>query len=95
MSEQRVVILDASHSLFHLQTPNNAAAPDPALDDVILQPITGMREIVKTAVKDEQVVTYTKSGKVTGIDVGVICNAAAVGPLTKTIHAQVLERLKS
>jgi mediator of RNA polymerase II transcription subunit 14 len=95
MSEQRVVIMDASHSLFNLQTPGNVPASDPILDDLILQPIPGMREIVKAAVKDEQVVAHTKSGKVTAIDIGVICNAAAVGPLTKIIHAQVLERLKS
>lgn len=95
MSEQRVAILDASHSLFDMQTSGKVAATDPVFDKLVLQPIPGMREIVREAVQTELGSGNVAIGKVAAIDVGVICNAAAVGPLTKIIHAQILDRLKS
>ncbi|KAF8972893.1 mediator complex subunit MED14-domain-containing protein [Flammula alnicola] len=93
MSEQRVAILDASHSLFDVQMPGKAVTRTPAIDDLVLQPIPRMREIVTVAVQNGLASGQLAMGKVAAIDVGVITNASGVGPLTRAIHAQVLEQL--
>lgn len=97
MNEQRVAILDASHSLFDVHkagTGTPAAAPDPLLEALVLQPIPRMREIAGSAVQSGLAAGALVAGKVAAIDIGVICNASGVGPLTRSIHRQIVEHLQ-
>ena len=92
MSNQRVAILDASHSLFDVQIPDKTARKEPEVDQLVLQPIPQFRDIVSDAARTR---LDRKMGKVAVIDVGVVCDATGVSMLTRVIHAQVLQRLES
>lgn len=102
MTEQRVVILDASHSLFTADDPlsmsnlkgKNVVRPPPTTEDDVLglQPIPGFAEIVMDSIRD--VASTGTLGKVAPVDVGVVCDASAVRALGKVIHDRVRARLK-
>ena len=91
MSDQRVAILDASHSLFDVQTRKG----HDEVDQLVLQPIPQFRDIVSDAARTGLAAGNFKLGKVAVIDVGVICDTSGVGMLTRLIHAQVLQKLES
>lgn len=96
MNDQKIAILDSSHSLFDAKTPGvSAVETDPVIDDLVLQPIPRMREIVTDSVRSGLQSGQLTVGKVAAIDIGVVCNASGVGPLTQAIHRQILEQLKS
>lgn len=91
MSDQRVAILDASHSLFDVQTKKGLDE----VDQLVLQPIPQFRDIVSDAARTGLGASNFKLGKVAVIDVGVICDTTGVSMLTRLIHAQVLQKLES
>jgi mediator of RNA polymerase II transcription subunit 14 len=94
MSEQRIAILDASHSLFG---SNSSGSPttDSATSSLTLRPIPQFREIVAKAVKDARSSGKFASSKMAAIEVGAICDADGVRALSKVIHSQILEHLKT
>ncbi|KDR75325.1 hypothetical protein GALMADRAFT_249364 [Galerina marginata CBS 339.88] len=94
MSEQRVAILDASHSLFDIQIPGKPPPNDPVIDGLVLQRIPRFRELMVNTVQEGLTSGKLTMGKIAAIDVGVVCDGAGVGFLTKAIHAQVLEQIK-
>ena len=95
MSEQRIAILDASHSLFGSNSSiTDSPITDPATSSLILRPIPQFREIVAKAVRDARSSGKFASSKIAAIEVGVICDADGVRALSKVIHSQILERLK-
>jgi len=91
MSDQRVAILDASHSLFDVQTRKGLDE----VDQLVLQPIPQFRDIVSDTVRTVLDAGNFKLGKVAVIDVGVICDTIGVAMLTRLIHVQVLKKLES
>jgi len=91
MSDQRVAILDASHSLFDVQTRKGLDE----VDQLVLQPIPQFRDIVSDTVRTVLGAGNFKLGKVAVIDVGVICDTTGVAMLTRLIHVQVLQKLES
>ncbi|KAF8813688.1 MED14-domain-containing protein [Phlegmacium glaucopus] len=95
MSDQRVAILDASHSLFDVQIPDKMARKEPDIDELVLQPIPQFRHIVSDAVRARLAAGDIKVGKVAVIDVGAVCDTTGVGTLTRSIHTQVLHKLES
>jgi mediator of RNA polymerase II transcription subunit 14 len=95
MNDQNIAILDSSHSLFDVQTPGKTVTKDPVVDDLVLQPIPQMRDIVTDAVQNGLASGQLTMGKVAAIDIGVVCDASGVGPLTKAIHTRILEQLKT
>lgn len=91
MSDQRIAILDASHSLFDVQISKGLED----VDLLVLQPIPQFRDIVSEAVRTGLDAGNFKMGTVADIDVGVVCDATGVSLLTRLIHAQVLQKLES
>jgi len=95
MSEQRIAILDASHSLFGSNSSSTDSTTDSVTSSLILRPIPQFREIVANAVRDARSSGKFASSKIAAIEVGVICDADGVRALSKVIHSQILERLKT
>ena len=93
MSDQRVAILDASHSLFDVQIPDKMTKKEPEIDELVLQPIPQFRDIVSDAARTCLEAGELKMGRVAVIDVGAVCDATGVGILTRSIHSQVLQKL--
>lgn len=90
MTEERIAILDASHSLFG----SNYSTDTSTTDSLVLQPIPHFREIVAEAVKEARSSGKFATSKIVAIEVGVICDAGGVHAMSKVIHSQILERLK-
>jgi len=95
MSNQRIAILDASHSLFDVQIPDKSARKEPGIDALVLQPIPQFRDIVSDAVRSHLDAAEIQMGKVAVVDVGAVCDATGVGVLARSIHAKVLQTLES
>jgi len=100
MSEERIAILDASHSLFgssSSSTTDTSTTDSAAKNSLVLQPIPHFREVVAKAVKDARSSSSSKFGssKIAVIEVGVICDAGGVRAISKALHSQILERLKT
>lgn len=96
MSEQRIAILDASHSLLEYNASGiGSSTKDSATNNLLLQPIPQFREIVAMAVRDARSSGKFVSSKMAAIEVGVICDASGVRALSKVIHAQTLKRLRT
>jgi mediator of RNA polymerase II transcription subunit 14 len=74
--------------------PGKPVTKDPAIDDLVLQPIPGIRDIATDIVREGLAAGDLAMGKVAAIDVGVICDAGGVNSLARAIHTQVLEQLK-
>lgn len=108
MKEQRIVILDASHSLFPPNDPlplssgansgsKNTARPLAKStyqgENILgLQRIPGFDEIVLDAIRDAS--STSSLGRIAAIDVGVVCDTSAVRALGRAIHDRVKARLK-
>ncbi|EIW78720.1 MED14-domain-containing protein [Coniophora puteana RWD-64-598 SS2] len=95
MTGQRIVILDASHSLF--KPPNRPQEPmgPPQLPQATLgglKPIPDFRAILTDALRSIR--AHAQSGKFAAIDVGVVCDKSVVGPVACAIHERVLAKLK-
>ena len=95
MSEQRIAILDASHSLFGSDSSITDSSTDLATSSLVLRPIPRFREIVAKAVKDARFSGNSGSSNIAAIEVGVICNADGVRALSNIMHSQILKRLKT
>lgn len=98
MKGERIVIVDASHSLFHpdlvkTETNSQSMASD---KDLRLQPMPDFRTVILEAVREVLADGKTTVGRIVALDVGVICDADAnvVRALTRAIHMRVLERFK-
>ena len=89
MSNGRVVIVDASSTLY--LPPNKKAAPtsSPSLSDskLMLQPIPNFQSLVVTASRD--VASVYRGSKVTPVDVGIVCESAAVRMVGRTLYEKV------
>ncbi|KAF9559893.1 MED14-domain-containing protein [Agrocybe pediades] len=95
LTDQRVAIVDASHSLFDVQTSGKPTLTDSMDEDALgLQPIPHFGEIVATVVQEGHSSGMLSAGKVAAIGVGVVCNGEGVAVLTRAIHARVVEKLQ-
>ncbi|TFY60186.1 hypothetical protein EVJ58_g5313 [Rhodofomes roseus] len=108
MTGGRVVMLDASHSLFPADEPSSRAkqpasgrrsssalsAPPiaPADSHLLLQAIPDFQRIVTEVVKDAA--SRGCTGHIAPIDIGIICDSIAVRFVARTLHERVLQRLK-
>ncbi|KAJ6602180.1 mediator complex subunit MED14-domain-containing protein [Mycena sp. CBHHK59/15] len=90
MSNQRVLILDGSHSLF-----NTGPAEDRPGPDLGLQPIPRFREIVLDASREMVSSAAVSLGKIAPMDVGVVCETGIVRALGRAIHAAVVDVMKT
>jgi mediator of RNA polymerase II transcription subunit 14 len=94
MNGQRVAILDGSHSLFITDPPSSSMEMSRSpVEGLSLQPIPQFQEIVLDAVR-EVVSSGEVSGKIALIDVGVVCDADAVGALGRAMHGRILGRMR-
>jgi len=94
LTDQRIAIIDASHSLFDVHPPGKPILKDSTDRELGLQPIPQFREIVATTVQEGYASGKLMTGKVAAIDVGVVCNSGGAEVLAKAIHTRVLEQLK-
>ncbi|KAF9220121.1 MED14-domain-containing protein [Gyrodon lividus] len=99
MTGKRIAILDASHSLFH--DPASPTSPSSQNDSDVfgLQPIPDFRAMILDAVRSTRpgpssTGVSTSRGKIAPIDVGVVCEGSAVGPVIRALHERVLKKLK-
>lgn len=90
MTNQRVAIMDASHSLFDVTSSGSPATGLSIGDSLGLQPIPRIQEIVTGVVRDVIASGDVVLGKIAAVDVGVVCDATSVRHIGKAIHAKVL-----
>ncbi|KAJ7690643.1 MED14-domain-containing protein [Mycena rosella] len=86
MTDQRVLILDGSHSLFSTGHVQQGEAQTPELG---LQPIPRFSEIVLEAVKGLVSSGAAASGKIAPLNAGVVCQTDIVRTLGRAIYAAV------
>ncbi|KAM6502426.1 Mediator complex subunit MED14 domain containing protein [Amanita muscaria] len=93
MSQQRVAILDASHSLFDTIRSKNLADGN---HKVGLQPIPQFQEILQSTVKkaSESLANGQSLERVAILGVGIVCGTRSILALGRGIHNRVLARLK-
>ncbi|KZT04699.1 MED14-domain-containing protein [Laetiporus sulphureus 93-53] len=109
MTEGRVLVMDGAFSLFAAEdssgklvglnnqspskpTPLYRSAPDRAADtSLLLQPIADFPAMISEVLKS--VGSAGVSGRVTPIDIGMICDAPAVRAVGKALHDRILQRL--
>lgn len=100
MSEQRVAILDGSHSLFLSGDISSGTGTDKTTFSIggqerdstlTLQPIAGFKDIIQDAIRE--VTSYETTGRIAPIDVGVVCDASTVRAMGRAIHDRVRSRL--
>jgi len=106
MTEQRVAILDGSHSLFPTGNPPSTlvgskgkkTAQPPTKDQgpdqgtLGLHPIPGFAEMIVDAIRDTT--SLGSLGKIAPIDVGVVCGVSVVRALGRAIHDRVRAHLQ-
>jgi len=99
MTGKRIVILDASYSLFRgtPSQPDSGSGPDSYdLERIGLEPIPDFRTLVLDAVLATR--PRIPEGGVGGrriapIDVGVVCEGGTIGPVIRALHDRVLKKL--
>lgn len=93
MSQARVVILDASNTLFPVEA-KSASRPSPSIRDseLVLQPIPDFRSLVIEACRE--VVSTVARTKIAPVDIGVICDSSAVRAVARALHERVNRKLK-
>ena len=115
MTGARVVILDASHSLFSDSKPARSGSKPPSAqgsaharkpssgavaatstassdDPLLLQALPDFQRIVGEVVKDAM--SRGCTAHIVSIDIGIVCDSAAVSYVARTLHERVLQRLK-
>ena len=99
MKDARVAILDASHSLFHVDSDDNKAAslpqssrPSSQSDTMVLQPIPEFRSLISEVVSE---VKKDHGGRISPVDIGVICSSDTVPLVGRVLSSRVLQQLKS
>ncbi|KAH8828132.1 MED14-domain-containing protein [Flagelloscypha sp. PMI_526] len=81
MTDSRLAILDASHSL-HL----GGDIPTPSDERHVFRPIPGLAEIIKCASKDLSQADQVPPRSITSIGIGLICKASSATVVVKTVH---------
>ncbi|KAJ6558514.1 mediator complex subunit MED14-domain-containing protein [Mycena vulgaris] len=89
MTNQRVLILDGSHSLFSTGSVQQSSE-DPSIE-LGLQPIPRFSEIVLEAVKQLLSSGATPRGKIAPLNAGVVCQTDVVRTLGRAIYVAVVE----
>ncbi|KAJ3519849.1 hypothetical protein NM688_g9242 [Phlebia brevispora] len=91
MSHARVLILDASNTLFPLPAEKAIAAPQ-SDGSLALQPIPKFNSLVQATCRD--VAHVYRGSKVTPVDTGIICESGAVRMVGRTLYEKVRQALK-
>ena len=98
MTGARIVILDGSHTLFDepadSRAPRKPGVPSRSTsltNTGALQPIPDFRALVAEAIKDS--VAQGVKGQFAPIDIGIICDIAAVGVIGKQLYEKVFAKL--
>ncbi|KAJ7128933.1 mediator complex subunit MED14-domain-containing protein [Mycena crocata] len=91
MTDQRVLILDGSHSLFDAGSVHQS---EDASAQLGLQPIPRFSEIVLNVVKGMISAGATSPGKIAPLNTGVVCQTDIVRTLGRAVYASVVEALK-
>lgn len=94
MTNQRVAILDGSHSLFKPSNVRLDTGAEADISKLALQPIPQFATVTKEAVA-EAAAGGGEGRNIVDVNVGVICEAAAVGLVAQSLHRRVVERLKA
>lgn len=93
MSNGRVVIVDASNTLYPLPNKKQASTSSLLPDSkMTLRPIPNFKSLVIATYRDIPP-TY-KGSKVTPVDVGIVCESAAVRMVGRTLYEKVRQGLK-
>ncbi|KIJ59729.1 hypothetical protein HYDPIDRAFT_118235 [Hydnomerulius pinastri MD-312] len=90
MTGKRIAIMDASHSLFQ----GSPTPPQADSEQLGLQPIPDFRALVLDAVRAARPLGGASKGRIATVDVGVVCEGSAVGPVMRALHERVLKKLK-
>lgn len=93
MTNQRVLILDGSHSLF--STGPVQQSEDHTGTELGLQPIPRFSEIVLKAVKKMVSAGAASPGKIAPLNTGVVCQTDIVRTLGRAIYASVVDAMKA
>lgn len=91
MTNKRIAILDASHSLFQ---SSSHPLPESDTKPFDLLPIPDFRALVVDAVRAALPPGSVNKGRVAVIDVGVVCEGCTVGGVLRALHVRVLRKLK-
>ncbi|KAJ7928568.1 mediator complex subunit MED14-domain-containing protein [Mycena leptocephala] len=92
MTNQRVLILDGSHSLF---STGPMQQPEDHIPELGLLPIPRFSEIVLEVVKKMLSSGAAPSGKIAPLNTGVICQTGFVRTLGRAIYAAVVDAMKT
>ncbi|KAJ7782911.1 mediator complex subunit MED14-domain-containing protein [Mycena metata] len=92
MTNQRVVILDGSYSLF---SSGSVQPPEDSASELGLLPIPRFSEIVIEVVKRTLSSGAVSSGKIAPLDTGVICQTDIVRTLGRAIYTAVADTMKA
>ncbi|ESK91030.1 hypothetical protein Moror_16335 [Moniliophthora roreri MCA 2997] len=101
LSNQRVAILDASHSLFNGSSSSIRGSTDSVmsnpndLPNLGLQPIPDFSAVINESVLEAIAAEEAFSGKLAAIEWGVVTDKAAVKSIMKRIHRKVWSKLYS
>ncbi|KAF8629115.1 hypothetical protein AX17_005701 [Amanita inopinata Kibby_2008] len=96
MSNQRLAILDGSHSLFDThESKDTIFKSDDECRKLCLQPIPHFQEIVLDTVKEATLLDRHSLGQVAIIGPGVVCKTRTISVLGGAIHSRVLAQLKN
>lgn len=88
MTEQRIAILDSSHSLF-----GSSSSPTSSSSDLhSLLPIPDFEALVIDAIKSVRI--KDEHVRVACIDAGVICDSSFVSGVARALHERVLKKLQ-
>lgn len=91
MTNKRIAILDASHSLF--QDPSGVPAQADT-QPLGFQPIPDFRSLVAEAVHAARPLGAATGGLIVAVDVGAVCEGNMVGPVLRALHGRVLKKLR-
>ncbi|KAK1225258.1 mediator complex subunit [Marasmius sp. AFHP31] len=100
MSNQRVAILDASKSLFNVDTTKAGAdgdvvMSDPAGENLGMLAIPSFTDIVNESIREAIASDAVQPGKVVSVDWGLVSDKASVKALMKRVHQKVLDKLNA
>ncbi|EGO25140.1 hypothetical protein SERLADRAFT_414850 [Serpula lacrymans var. lacrymans S7.9] len=96
MNNQRVAIIDGSHSLFGSDVSGSASVSSTSSPDLLgLQAIPDLPSLIQAAVHSVRSASGGLSlGKIAPIDVGIVCNTGAVGAVARALHERILKKLQ-
>ncbi|CAL1707828.1 unnamed protein product [Somion occarium] len=92
MKGSRVLVLDASHSLFPAAEDAKSKDSKPINGLLVLHPIPDFSQLVSETLKD--LASQKTIGTVHPVDTGLICDGSAVTLIGKALYERVLQKLK-